>query len=223
MLNFLPEIYSGRFSSSDLEQKEKIWKTLTANFFQKYVPVTGSVVDLGAGNGEFINAVQARRRIAVDLNPWTKDSLAPGVEFIQSSSEDLAIFEDQSIDTVFTSNFFEHLPSAEALVNTLIECHRYLNSDGTIVILVPNIKFVKEEFWDFLDHSLPLSHRSMLEALSLAKFDAIEVFPQFLPYTIKHRRIDPPPILMRIYLQNQWLWRFFGKQMLIIASPRQLA
>jgi SAM-dependent methyltransferase len=220
---FLSEIYSGRFSASNLEQKQKIWGSLTTNFFQKYVPATGSVVDLGAGNGEFINAVRARRRIAVDLNPRTKEALAPGVEFIESSSEDLAIFEDQSIDTVFTSNFFEHLPSAEALVNTLMECHRYLKSDGIIVIMVPNIKFVKEEFWDYLDHSLPLSHRSMVEALSLANFKAIEVFPQFLPYTVKHRRIDPPLIIMRIYLRNRWLWRFFGKQMLIIASPRQSA
>ncbi len=220
MLEHLSAIYAGRFTTSELERKGEIWNVLVTSFFQKYVPVTGTVVDLGAGNGEFINSIQARRRIAVDLNPQTMDYLALGVEFVEASSSDLTILEGNSIDTVFTSNFFEHLPSAESLVETLKECHRYLKNDGTIVIMVPNIKFVKEDFWDYLDHSLPLSHRSMIEALSLAGFTAIEVFPQFLPYTVKHKRVHPPLIFLRFYLRNRWLWRLFGKQMLVVASPR---
>ena len=219
MLEHLSAIYSGRFTTTELERKSEIWEILVTCFFQKYVPVVGTVVDLGAGNGEFINAIQASRRIAVDLNPQTKHWLAPGVEFVEASSSDLTILEGNSIDTVFTSNFFEHLPSAEALVETLKECHRYLKNDGTLVIMVPNIKFVKEDFWDYLDHSLPLSHRSMIEALSLAGFTAIEVFPQFLPYTVKHKRVHPPLIFLRFYLRSRWLWRIFGKQMLIVASP----
>jgi SAM-dependent methyltransferase len=220
LLEHLSDIYSGRFTTSELKRKSEIWNVLVTCFFQKYVPIAGSVVDLGAGNGEFINAIQAKRRIAVDLNPQSRDSLVPGVEFMEASSNDLAILEDHSIDTVFTSNFFEHLPSAESLVVTLRECHRYLKSDGTLVIMIPNIKFVKEDFWDYLDHSLPLSHRSMIEALSLAGFTAIEVFPQFLPYTIKHQRVHPPLIFLRFYLRNRWLWRLFGKQMLIVGTPR---
>jgi SAM-dependent methyltransferase len=220
LLEHLSAIYAGRFTTSELERKGEIWNVLVTSFFQKYVPVTGTVVDLGAGNGEFINSIQARRRIAVDLNPQTMDYLALGVEFVEASSSDLTILEGNSIDTVFTSNFFEHLPSAESLVETLKECHRYLKNDGTIVIMVPNIKFVKEDFWDYLDHSLPLSHRSMIEALSLAGFTAIEVFPQFLPYTVKHKRVHPPLIFLRFYLRNRWLWRLFGKQMLVVASPR---
>ncbi len=219
MLEHLSAIYSGRFTTTEIERKSEIWKILVTCFFQQYVPVVGTIVDLGAGNGEFINAIQASRRIAVDLNPQTKDWLAPGVEFVEASSSDLTILEGNSIDTVFTSNFFEHLPSAEALVETLKECHRYLKNDGTLVIMVPNIKFVKEDFWDYLDHSLPLSHRSMIEALSLAGFTAIEVFPQFLPYTVKHKRVHPPLIFLRFYLRSRWLWRIFGKQMLIVASP----
>jgi SAM-dependent methyltransferase len=220
LLEHLSDIYSGRFTAGEMERKKKIWNILAVSFFQKYVPVFGSVVDLGAGNGEFVNAIQAERRIAVDLNPQTKDFLAPGVEFIEASSNDLAILEDHSIDTIFTSNFFEHLPSPESLIDTLKECRRYLKSNGTLVIVIPNIKFVKEDFWDYLDHSLPLSHRSMLEALSLAGFKAIEVFPQFLPYTIKHQRVHPPLSLLPFYLRNRWLWRIFGKQMLIVASPQ---
>jgi SAM-dependent methyltransferase len=220
LLEHLSDIYSGRFTSSEIARKAKIWNILVSTFFQKYVPADGSVVDLGAGNGEFINAIQASRKIAVDLNPQTRDAVRSGVEFIERSSTDLTVIPDHSIDTIFTSNFFEHLPSAESLVETLTECRRYLKTDGTLVIVVPNIKYVKEDFWDYLDHSLPLTHRSMVEALTLSGFTPTEVFPRFLPYTIKHRRVHPPLALLHLYLRNRWLWRFFGKQMLVVATPR---
>ena len=220
MLEHLSDIYSGRFTSSEIERKAKIWNILANSFFQKYVPVDGTVVDLGAGNGEFINAIQASRKIAVDLNPQTRNALNPDIEFMENSSTDLIALNDHSVDTVFTSNFFEHLPSADSLIDTLKECRRYLKSDGTLVILIPNIKYVKEDFWDYLDHSLPLTHRSMVEALTISGFTATEVFPRFLPYTIKNQRVHPPLMLLHVYLRTRWLWRFFGKQMLVVATPR---
>ena len=220
MREHLSDIYSGRFTSSEIERKAKIWNILANSFFQKYVPVDGTVVDLGAGNGEFINAIQASRKIAVDLNPQTRNALNSDIEFMENSSTDLIALNDHSVDTVFTSNFFEHLPSADSLIDTLKECRRYLKSDGTLVILIPNIKYVKEDFWDYLDHSLPLTHRSMVEALTISGFTATEVFPRFLPYTIKNQRVHPPLILLRVYLRSRWLWRFFGKQMLVVATPR---
>lgn len=218
MLDHLSDLYKSRFTPTEIEIKQKIWEILVADYFQKFVPVSGTVVDLGAGNGEFINAVHASRRIAVDLNPHTEGFLSSGVEFIETSCSDLSILENDSVDTVFTSNFFEHLPSAQSLIDTLIECRRYLKPNGKIVILVPNIKYVKEDFWDYLDHSLPLSHKSMVEALSLAGFDTTVVVPRFLPYTVKNRRLRPPIVLLKIYLRNRWLWRLFGKQMLVVAK-----
>jgi hypothetical protein len=81
---------------------------------------------------------------------------------------------------------------------------------------------VKEDFWDYLDHTLPLTHRSMVEALQLAKFEVTEVYPRFLPYTVKNRRIHLPLWFLKIYQKAQWLWPIFGKQMLVIARPSAL-
>lgn len=219
MLENLSDIYSKRFSSNERERKTEIWKILTSDFLQQYVPAQGVVLDLGCGHGEFINNVIANRRIAIDLNPDAAESMAPEVEFFETSSTNLSQVIPQSVDTVFTSNFFEHLPDADSLIATLKECHRVLKVDGTLVIMMPNIKYVKEDFWDYLDHSLPLSDRSMLEALDIACFTPLTVFPRFLPYTIKHRRHEPPLFLLRIYLKARWLWPIFGKQMLITAKP----
>ena len=48
--------------------------------FQKQIPADGVVLELGAGYGDFINAVKARRRLAVDQWPGMSAHLAPGVE-----------------------------------------------------------------------------------------------------------------------------------------------
>lgn len=222
MKEHLSEIYSERFSDSEEERKVQIWKVLVSNFFQRYVPTTGSVLDLGTGNGEFINSVRAERKFAVDLNPDSRNKMISSVEFVETSSTDLSKIENESIDTIFTSNFFEHLPNAESLVDTLNECHACLKPTGTLVVLIPNIKYVKGDFWDYLDHTLPLTHRSMVEALQIAKFDVAEVYPRFLPYTIKNRRFQPPLALLKLYLKLQWLWPIFGKQMLVVARPSAL-
>lgn len=222
MLEHLSDIYSKRFTSRERERKTEIWKILVSEFFQKYVPVRGVVLDLGSGHGEFINNIIAQRRIAIDLNPESADLMAPGVEFLETPSTNLSQVVPQSVDTVFTSNFFEHLPDADSLIATLKECRRVLKVDGTLVVMMPNIKYVKEDFWDYLDHSLPLSDRSMLEALEIARFAPLAVFPRFLPYTIKHRKHEPPLFLLRIYLKARWLWPIFGKQMLITARPRSV-
>jgi len=113
-----------------MDRKGRIWNILVRGLYLRYVPVFGSVVDLGAGNGEFINAIQAEHRIAVDLNPQTENFLEPGVEFVNSSSLDLAVLEDHSINTVFTSSFFENLPSPDGFFDTLRKCLHYSKSHG---------------------------------------------------------------------------------------------
>ena len=47
------------------ERRSVVWQTLWEEVFSRYLSPTDSVVDLGAGWCDFINNVQARRRIAV--------------------------------------------------------------------------------------------------------------------------------------------------------------
>jgi hypothetical protein len=107
----LSAIYRNRFDERELANKRVLWQVLVSRFFQRYVPADGTVVDLGAGNCEFVNAVTAGRRIAVDLNPDTASFAAPGVEVLTTRSDRLGALADGSVDTVFTSNFFELLPT----------------------------------------------------------------------------------------------------------------
>ncbi len=67
----LEAIYRNRFDDRDLANKRILWAVLVNDFFQRYVPTHGTVLDLGAGNCEFVNEVRAADAIAVDLNPDT--------------------------------------------------------------------------------------------------------------------------------------------------------
>ena len=218
----LARIYRGRFTAKELAEKKILWETLCQHVFQRYVPRDGAVVDLGAGNCEFTNAITARRRIAVDLNPETGEFADSGVEFLETSSADLSALADGSVDTVFTSNFFEHLPNKELLLATLRESHRVLREGGRIVVLMPNIRAVGGRYWDYLDHYLPLTEVSLVEALTLAGFTAERVVPRFLPYTVRGSRLPVTGPLVRLYLALPLAWRVLGGQMLVVAvkAPR---
>jgi SAM-dependent methyltransferase len=214
----LGAIYAARFSAREIAGKRMLWDVLVRDVFQRYVPVDGTVLDLGAGRCEFTNAVRARRRIAVDLDPAIRTLAAPGVEALVTSSTDLGAVATGSVDCVFTSNFFEHLRSSEDLLATLREVHRVLALDGRLVVLMPNARYLGGAFWDYLDHHLPLTQHSLAEALTLTGFEVLLSRPRFLPYTVRGR-LPVRRVLVRAYLRFPPAWRLLGKQMLVVARP----
>jgi SAM-dependent methyltransferase len=216
----LSSLYRRRFTQRELETKRVMWQVLAERVFQPYLPSDGTVVDLGAGNCELVNSLVAARRVAVDLNPDTRKFAAPGVEVLLTSSEDLSALDDTSVDAVFTSNFFEHLPNKDALLRTLDQVHRILKPAGRIVVLMPNIRYLPGRYWDYFDHHLPLTHLSLSEGLGLAGFEVQRVVPRFLPYTVKDSPVPIPSFVLRAYLTFPIAWPIFGRQMLVVGSRR---
>jgi SAM-dependent methyltransferase len=194
-----------------------LWKVLCDAFLARYVPTDGTVLDIGAGYCNFINNVRAVRRIAIDVNPETVRRAAPGVEVHLVPLERVGtVLDPESIDLVFASNVFEHLRGPDVLLEVLESVHRVLVPAGHLIIMQPNIRWVGTAFWDFVDHTLPLTERGMAEALELSGFEVVECRSKFLPYTLTRRRL-PGLVLARIYLALppiQWL---LGKQMFLVA------
>lgn len=216
----LTSLYRARFSERELETKRAMWQVLAERVFQPYLPRDGTVVDLGAGSCELVNSLVAARRVAVDLNPDTARSAAPGVEVLLTSSEDLSALDDASVDAVFTSNFFEHLPSKDALLRTLGEARRVLRPGSRIVVMMPNIRYLPGRYWDYFEHHLPLTHLSLSEGLELAGFAVHRVVPRFLPYTVKDSPVRIPPVMVRAYLAVPVVWPILGRQMLVVGARR---
>lgn len=214
----LKSLYRHRFSASELPAKNALWKTLCESHFQKYVnPASDTVLDLACGYGEFINNIRAARKLAVDLNPDSPDAVASDVVFHAVAANALGPIADDSVDLVFTSNFFEHLPDKTALQEVLGEVRRVLKPGGRLIAMGPNIRYLPGAYWDFIDHHLPLSERSLVEALQLAGLRPGRVIDRFLPYTTQSR-LPQADWLVRMYLALPLAWRFFGKQFLVMAT-----
>jgi SAM-dependent methyltransferase len=211
----LQSLYSQRFPEQDLAHKNAIWKVICDDFMSKHVRAGDTVVDVGAGYCEFINNIRCARKIAVDLNPDVKRFADPSVQVINESCTAISALESGSVDVVFMSNFLEHLPNKQLILETFREAHRILKKGGHIIVLQPNIRFVPGEYWDFFDHHTPLTDRSLCEALVLEKFEIKQSIAQFLPYTTKSV-LPQSPWLVKLYLNIPLAWRVLGKQALVV-------
>lgn len=197
--------------------RDRVWQVLTRQFFQAYLPEGAAVLDLGSGWGEFIRNIRAGTKYAMDLNPESGQRAGSGVRFLhQDCSREWALPEN-SLDVVFTSNFFEHLPTKDALRATLEQALRCLKPGGRLICLGPNIRFLPDVYWDFWDHYLALSDRSLVEGLSLVRFRIERCVPRFLPYSMS-QGFAPPVGFVSLYLRLPVLWPMFGKQFLVIGQ-----
>jgi SAM-dependent methyltransferase len=212
----IAELYDRRFSEADRRAKDALWRVLCTDFFQRWVPPDARLVDLGAGLCEFVNHIRAREKWALDVDPGVGRHAAPGVQVRCGPANDLAWLASGSVDVVFASNVFEHFLAKDDLLGALREVHRVLRPGGRLLVLGPNIRYASRVYWDFFDHHLPLSDRSMREALELSGFRVEHVRARFLPYTVKSR-LPSWPILVRIYLRCPPLHLLFGKQMFLVA------
>ena len=214
----LRRIYGARFEKTQ-HYRKRVWNVLAPEFFQRHMPAGATVLDLGCGYGEFINAIRCDRKLAMDLNPDAPKFLAEGVRFLQQDCSSRWECDDSSLDVVFSSNFFEHLPGKNALKLTLEEAFRCLKPGGKLIAMGPNIRFLAGIYWDFWDHHLALSDRSLAEGLENCGFTIRENHPKFLPYTMVNQR-EYPLVMLSLYLKLRPAWKIFGKQFLIVAVKR---
>lgn len=212
----LQKLYQNRFTATR-EYRDRVWQVLTRDFFSKYIGENDTVLDLGCGYGEFINHIRCARRVAMDLNTDARAALQEDITFVHQDCSTPWHVGDATLDVVFSSNFFEHLPDKAALSRTIEQARRCLKPGGKLIALGPNIRFVQGSYWDFWDHSIPLTERSLAELLQLHGFELLEVRDRFLPYTL----VDAPkyPLsFLRLYLKLPFLFRIFGKQFLVVAK-----
>lgn len=208
--------YAARFADK-AEYRSGVWKIICSDFFSRYVPESSVILDLGAGWGEFINSISAAKKYAMDLNSATKGLLNQDVISINQDCSSAWPLESNSLNIVFTSNFLEHLDTKTAIENTITEANRCLVNGGLMICMGPNIKYLPGTYWDFWDHHIPLTEASCSELLAMKGFQVVLCLPRFLPYTMSGG-LTPPLSFVRLYLLFPLLWRFFGKQFLVIGK-----
>ena len=197
-------------------KRQVVWDALWRYYFRRLVPADGCVLDLGCGYGDFINAVEARRRIALDLWDGFPAHLKPGIESVVAPVTDLTKIEEASVDFAFASNLFEHISQAD-FATTLDALRSKLTKRGSLAILQPNYRYAYREYFDDYTHVSIYSHISIADFLAAHGWEVLDVQPRFLPLTVKSRLPVWPP-LIGAYLKSPV--KPLGKQMLVRARPR---
>jgi SAM-dependent methyltransferase len=209
----LQQIYRTRFTAQSA-YRQRVWEILCP-FFSRWISPGSTVLDLGCGWCEFINAIHCQAKFAMDLNPDAQLHALPEVTLLQQDCSENWQLGNETLNVVFSSNFFEHLPTKVALERTLVEAHRALKPGGRLICMGPNIKYVPGAYWDFIDHHLPLTELSLVELMKKCGFEAEYCLDRFLPYTMAQGP-QYPVWMLRLYLAFPMAWRFWGKQFLVV-------
>ena len=205
-------LYEYRFRDVDQASRQAVWQEIAAYLYQRMGAPT-KVLDPAAGRCEFINAIPAAERWAVDTvdhNPFRHPDVKVVIADILDAELPAAYF-----DGIFVSNFLEHLPSQEGVGAVMAKLYASTEPGGTVAVLGPNFRYCASEYFDCADHTLPLTHVAIAEHLYAAGFEPTAVIPRFLPYSFRSR-IPASPALARIFLRVPALWRVFGKQYLVL-------
>jgi ubiquinone/menaquinone biosynthesis C-methylase UbiE len=203
--------HSTRFTPDP--RRQILWQTLVTCVFQKQISPDGTVLELGAGYGDFINAVKARRRIAVDVWPGMLSHLDASVDGLVTSITQLDGVADNSVDYVFSSNCFEHVSQTD-LVNCLSQLRRKMKPGAMLTIVQPNFKYCAREYFEDYTHVSIYTDKGLCDLLAANGFKIVRCVPRFMPFTIKGS-LPVHPLLIRLYLMSPF--KPLAKQMLISA------
>ncbi len=206
-------LYEYRFRDVDQVRRERVWGEI-APYIHERLGRPSRVLDPAAGRGEFINAVPAAERWAVDQVQYAQGTYATEVRSIVSDVLTVEL-PDAHFDGIFVSNFLEHLTTQEAVAEFLERMRDATAPGGRIAIMGPNFRYCASEYFDMADHTLIFTHRAIAEHLYAAGFEPELVEPRFLPYSFTGR-LPPSARLTRRYLRTPLVWRALGKQFLVI-------
>ena len=106
------------------------------------------------------------------------------------------------------------------LFRSISFCFDTLKPSGSLLVIQPNFKYCYKEYYDFIDHQLPITHLSLQELLETVGFEIDLMIPRFLPFSTKGRPASP--LLLKVYLRLPFLWQFLGGQMFVKASKKSL-
>jgi hypothetical protein len=210
------QVYDRRFDVRARERKLAAWAEIAA-YLHRFVLPDKPVLDLGCDEGYFIRNVVASERWATDVRDM-RASLPDDVRFVESDGLLLrSAIPIGHFGTVFMSNYLEHLRSANDVVEQLHVAFELLTPGGRVIVLQPNIRLTGGAYWDFIDHHVALTERSLVEAAELAGLRTVKLITRFLPYTTKGK-LPVDPRLVRLYLAVPLVWRFLGQQTLYVGE-----
>jgi 2-polyprenyl-3-methyl-5-hydroxy-6-metoxy-1,4-benzoquinol methylase len=147
---------------------------------QEFQPEKGSLLDIGAGTGHFLNLAQKNAWKVTGIEPndgARKVAVEKGISF----AENIQALEKNSFDVITLWHVLEHVPDLD---EQIIQLKRVLKPNGTIIIAVPNFrsfdaKYYKR-FWAGFDvprHLWHFSKKSIKVLFQEKNMKVVEMLP----------------------------------------------
>jgi hypothetical protein len=214
---FLRTLYRNRFHISCSPRRNQMWHVLYKHWFMCFIPEDSVYLELGAGRCELVNQLKAKEKTVIDANPDIRLCARPETNcIVDDLLSGLLKVPSRSQTHIVASNVFEHLPNRDYYFRVLREIFRVLGSNGSLIVMGPNITYVRERYWDFADHVLPFNDKGMVESLQAARFEIVYLKKEFLPYCTKCS-LPQWCWLVRLYLVVPIFHWMFGEQFFIVA------
>jgi ubiquinone/menaquinone biosynthesis C-methylase UbiE len=194
-------------------RREAPWRAI-ARYLQRWVDPNTSLLELGAGYGEFSKSIHAAHKCALDQNPELIEHWGHGIRpLIQSALEPLPLASG-SIGVVFASNFFEHFTMQEGR-EILSEAWRVLQPGGRLIVVQPNFRLQPRRYFDDYTHKTIFTDNGFRDFLKSEGWRIAHAEPRFMPFSMKSR-FPTAEWLVRLYLASPV--RPLAGQFLVVAE-----
>jgi SAM-dependent methyltransferase len=191
-----------------------VWKVL-ADFVAPWIPLNSHVLELGAGYCDWINAVRATRKVALDWWQEFPRYAARDVEpVVADAVTGLGTLGGDMFDVVIASNFLEHF-EADVVWSLVRDVTRILKPGGRFIIIQPNFRYAYRTYFDDYTHRSVFTDTSLGNLLRAHHLSVEVSQPKFLPYSMRGIRSTIPAWLIRAYLRSPV--KPLAGQMLIVA------
>lgn len=177
-VNVLEKLPEKRFKA------KKDYAGAFVKFLSKEFKLEGSVLDIGAGRGEYMLPFQNSGLI------YTGVDAEPEKDFIYKCNitKETMPFEDGSFDIVFMRYIIEHIEKGEDTKKALDEIKRVLKQDGILIIVTSDWIKKYKTFYDAFDHVSPYTQISTRRLLEYSDFKTV---------------------VCRNHINIPFLWRYF--------------
>ena len=206
-------LYEWRHRHVDQGARQAVWGPI-ARYVYEAMDRPSRVLDPAAGRCEFINAIPASERWAVDRVKYVEPPT--GTNFVLGDATQVELPEAH-FDGVFVSNFLEHLSTPDDVAVFLARMKGAMASGGRIAVMGPNYRYCGKQYWDYADHHIALTHVAVEEHLYAAGLEPRRTIPRFLPYSFSGR-MPASAGLASLYLRLPLAWRVLGKQFLVVGE-----
>lgn len=147
---------------------------------QNFRGAKGTLLDVGAGTGDFLVAAKQSGWHVLGIEPNAKaKALAQSKQI--SFAKDIESVEDNSMDVITMWHVLEHVPDLE---NNITQLKRILKPDGVLIIAVPNFKSYDAAYYgaywaayDVPRHLWHFSKTAIKKLFAAQQLELVKVLP----------------------------------------------